>query len=656
MNFWFYVQFWRRSYPNLPRMVLLMLFLFSSIFDIFVAETYNSKFFDEALTSLSTSNDLQIDSVLMVIVNNDWDIDSTSYYSELSSSEFMRQRTISYLYLNKNKAEIIMLTERSEPVLIIMMGGNSTKQYTEIISCTQNSQFEQNLWLFIPDAGVNIKDFNLKLSNELDARGKIRLTSQIYTLEITYEKFRLFEIYKPCNDRDILIDPLCHGTDKNSSGSYDIFIWHRRKNLTGCVIKMVYINSNTFYVRSTKHWNGREREFSIKLGDKNFHGVKRPFLEYLFTVSNFTVKLIHAKDNMYGNLDERTGKWSGIIGALSRNEADMGAQWLAITPARSTAIKYTKPFINVEYKLFMKKPETAPKWNTFLHVFDTLYWMTLIAAIVICTLCLFVVYATPLSTFAEERNMHFIQAIKKSVAVTFRAMITYDVQSIQGIQIRLKRSSQFAVFIICMFGMVNYHIYNGGLIATLMVQNYEMPIRRLEDFLKKPEYKILFKRGGSTEDYFSLSTEDYLQRLWTKIKEDNIFITDIDQAEKDIQRDSKKVLFYPYDIFKYLYESYPCDIIASDESYNEQQWAFGLNNKSTYIKIFNYQISKAMELGLEAYAYQRETECATVKEKTFRPVNYEDIFPAFIFAAIGCVIALGFCVVEFTFSVIKSKK
>ena len=60
-----------------------------------------------------------------------------------------------------------------------------------------------------------------------------------------------------------------------------------------------------------------------------------------------------------------------------------------------------------------------------------------------------------------------------------------------------------------------------------------------------------------------------------------------------------------------------------------------------------------MELGLDAYADHRETQCATEKEKTFRPVNNGDIFPAFIFALIGCAIAILFCFVEFICSIIR---
>ena len=418
---------------------------------------------------------------------------------------------------------------------------------------------------------------------------------------------------------------------------------------------MVYVNSNSFYEKSVSNLYQIEREYSITLEGLDFHGVKRPFIEYLLTALNFTIKLVKADDDTYGTLDEVTGKWSGIIGVLSRNEADMSARWLAITPIRSTAIKYSIPFINVEYKLFMKKPEPTPNWNTFLHVFDYKYWTTLTLAVLVCSICLFVANVTPWSSSADKRIIAYFPAIKKSIAITCRAMVTYDVQSIQGTQKGVKRSNHLIVFIICFFGMVNYYIYNGGLIATLMVQNYEMPIRKLEDFLVKPEYQILFKKGGSTEHYFSSSSEDHLQRLWTKIKADKSFIKSTDEAEKVIKSDSRKILFYPYSIFKYLYNSYPCEIIATHTSYNQEQWAFAFNNKSAYIKLFNYHISKGVELGLEAYANQKEIQCATIKEESFRPINYGDIFPAFVFASIGCVIAILLCIGEFIRAIMKQE-
>ena len=625
-------------------------------FSIMIAKGYQENILDDVLTLLSKSNDLEMNTIMILFIEDEWERNSSVYQKEISSSILIKQSSVAYLYVKKDLDKLNMLIDQSNPALIIAIGGNSTKSYQEILASSVGKRFEENIWLFIPNSTVNIDHFNKEISNELDVKNKLSIMSHLYTLETKCQNSRLFELYKPCVDRNPVIGLMYDTAIQTGQMSNDLFVWHRRKTLTGCTIKMVYVNTNKFYEKSMSQSFDKLKHFSIRLGNKDFYGIENPFLENLLTALNFSVIALQAEDNTYGALDERTGEWSGIMGALSQNKADMGAQWLAITPLRRTSIKYSIPFINVEYKLFMRKPEATPKWNTFFHVFDSLYWICLMIAMLFCITCLFIIFWITLISWSEStknKKLACQQALVNSVAITCKSMITYDVESIKGTKTKIWRSSQLAVFIICIFGSVNYYIYNGGLISSLMVQNYEAPIRKLEDFLTKPEYKIMFAKGGSTESYFSSSTEGYLKRLWIKIQKDDSFITSLDQAENDIKLDSKKILFYPYVIFKYMYDSYPCEIVASDSSYNHEQWAFGFNNQSKYIKLFNYHISKAMELGLDAYADHRETQCATEKEKTFRPVNNGDIFPAFIFALIGCAIAILFCFVEFICSIIR---
>ena len=603
--------------------------------------------FDKVMTLLSTSNDLETKSIKILSVENELENDYSGYYSIIRNSAYMRKNVVSYFYVDKPSANFSILIQRSTPVLTIVFVGKSTKPFHELMMSTETIQFEENQWLFIPNSGAKFEEFIIELSNLLDLNGKLSLISQIYILEIDNSNFRLFELYKPCEDRKPQISLIIDTLHKKISNSQNEFIWQRRKDLSGCQVKISYINSNTFYEKSLSNQYDNRRGYSIKLGAKVFHGIKKPFLEYLLSTLNFSAIPAYADDNSYGTQCESTGEWSGIIGVLSRNEADIGGNWLTITSSRSKVIKYSLPFINVEYKLFMKKPEPVPNWNTFLHVFDYNYWITLTIAVLFCIICLCLVSIIPCFSSSDNRLFACIYTIQSSIALTCRAMVTYDIEDIQGTPKSTRTSKHLVVFIICSFGMANYYIYNGGIISTLMVKNYKMPIRKLEDFLKKPEYQLLFKKGGSTEQYFSSSSEEYLRQLWEKVNEDNSFITNSDEAEKVIKTDPTKILFYPLDTFKYLYDSFPCEIIASDTSYNQQQWAFGFNKKSTYIKLFNYHISKGMELGLEVYANQKETQCATIIEKTFRPVNFEDIFPAFVVASVGCVIAIVLCVAEF---------
>ena len=74
--------------------------------------------------------------------------------------------------------------------------------------------------------------------------------------------------------------------------------------------------------------------------------------DFFIDKMNFSVTWVHAKDNMYGALAPQTGKWNGLVEVLSNNDADMGLNYLAITPLRSKVIGYLIPFTTIKYKLF----------------------------------------------------------------------------------------------------------------------------------------------------------------------------------------------------------------------------------------------------------------------------------------------------------------
>ena len=102
-----------------------------------------------------------------------------------------------------------------------------------------------------------------------------------------------------------------------------------------------------------------------------------------------------------------------------------------------------------------------------------------------------------------------------------------------------------------------------------------------------------------------------------------------------------------------MYDSYPCEIIASQCSYNEEIWALGYNNQSAYTRLFDFQILKW--LPWEIYPSRNDIECTSEEEEIFRPISFGDIFPAFLVGGIGCVTALTFCIFEYSHSKINDR-
>ena len=492
-----------------------------------------AEIFENVTEFLFTKNDIQANSIFIVTSNDAGSIDNGGvYYSAFRNASLLRNKLISHLYIDNDMKKVYSSIGRSAPALVIILCGNSLTCFSEFFISYPKNYFEKNMWWMMYDTTGTNNSHSLKLISEyLHEANLLTLVSQIYILTISKSDFSLCEVYQPCVDTYPVTNYLIYTRNEGSANVLDDkFIWPRRRNLTGCKIRMAYVNSNSFFEESVSDQYNQENKIKKNLGGEIFYGTRRPFFDFVTRHLNFTVVMKHSGDNRYGTFDPGTKLWDGVIGMLSRKEADMSVQRLAITQLRSKAIAYSIPFINAEHRLFLMRPEPSPSWTTFINVLGMTYWKSLILVVFSGILCLFLSMAfssydsliTSIDSIGHE--------LKQAIITTLRAMVTYDI--IEGGIVSERKSKRFVLGVICLFGMVNYYVYNGGLIASLMVQHYEMPIKELKDFLDKPEYQLLIKRGGSTELYFSQSSEDHLKQIWSKIQKDNSSISNVDKAEK----------------------------------------------------------------------------------------------------------------------------
>ena len=72
---------------------------------------------------------------------------------------------------------------------------------------------------------------------------------------------------------------------------------------------------------AAEHW---PPFFTISGEKKNliFSGVMSLVLDYLQTAMNFTSTIVQPPDGTWGALDDKTGRWGGMVGMVRRNEVD----------------------------------------------------------------------------------------------------------------------------------------------------------------------------------------------------------------------------------------------------------------------------------------------------------------------------------------------
>ena len=55
--------------------------------------------------------------------------------------------------------------------------------------------------------------------------------------------------------------------------------------------------------------------------------------------------------------------------------------------------------------------------------------------------------------------------------------------------------------VVCVFGMLNYYIYNAGLVSNVLATDPKIPINSLDDLKNKQDFTLLVQEGSAQESY-----------------------------------------------------------------------------------------------------------------------------------------------------------
>ena len=207
---------------------------------------------EQALTFLDVRNGLQLESIVIIMDEEDKRCEGNQlldYHRNLH--EEMNGKYWLHLPKGINGSKLENTLGRRESSFVIVYDLYCSKNIQNVLSGLTNIQFTRNMFLFIENSRSMSNfvidywetQFNLKWREDFSS-----LQSQIYIVEQQFKSGNLQEIYKPCNNKPIITRKLAmfsngavHSVNKN-------MIWQRRKDLSGCALRVVYINrANYFY-------------------------------------------------------------------------------------------------------------------------------------------------------------------------------------------------------------------------------------------------------------------------------------------------------------------------------------------------------------------------------------------------------------------------
>ncbi|XP_046363536.1 probable glutamate receptor [Haliotis rufescens] len=286
----------------------------------------------------------------------------------------------------------------------------------------------------------------------------------------------------------------------------------------------ISLNNSTVYPNTRFGLNGRKlivvalewKPFSVKERDSGivtYSGISGEYMDYLSKSFNFSYKYIEPPDKLWGHKTE-DGNWTGIVGLLQREEADMCSVPYAFNIERAEVMEFTYPVL-MEYStvIYKTSQDESKIWKVLISCFKwEVYIVGVVVMLTVGLLHVCLLKSTP-DPSKDGRIM------KNSVSSGGLLMGIMPPLNQASVDIPMFDSGRMLFSCWWLFCLIMTAIYRGNLMAFLTVSRTVVPFRTLEELANQDVYDI----GAPVGSYLSLaimsSNQTTLKKIWKKIQQ-----------------------------------------------------------------------------------------------------------------------------------------
>ncbi|XP_022253390.1 glutamate [NMDA] receptor subunit 1-like [Limulus polyphemus] len=340
---------------------------------------------------------------------------------------------------------------------------------------------------------------------------------------------------------------------------------------------------------------------------------------------NFTYNLYQVEDGQYGNFeyvnDSNKKYWTGMVGDLVHEKADMAVAPLTINPERSQVIEFTKPFKYQGITILEKKQPKSSTLASFLQPFEQTLWILVMVSVHVVALALYLLdrfspfgrYKLPNSDATEE------DALNLSSAIWF----AWGVLLNSGIGEGTPRS--FSARVLGMvwagFAMIVVASYTANLAAFLVLDRPETSLTGINDArLRNPLENFTYAtvKGSAVDMYFRRQVE--LSNMYRTMEGKNY-----DSAEAAIDAvKSGELNAFIWDSSRLEYEAVQsCDLVTAREQFGRSGYGIGLQKNSFWAD----QVTLAL-LQMHESGYMEKLDNKWILSGDGKCENKSEKFPA----------------------------
>ncbi|CAG4966150.1 unnamed protein product [Parnassius apollo] len=379
-------------------------------------------------------------------------------------------------------------------------------------------------------------------------------------------------------------------------------------------------------------------------------------LRYLSKAINFTYSLALSPDGQFGNYIIRNlsvpgakKEWTGLIGELVYERADMIVAPLTINPERAEFIEFSKPFKYQGITILEKKPSRSSTLVSFLQPFSNTLWILVMVSVHVVALVLYLL--DRFSPFGRFKLANIDGTEEDALNLSSAIWFAWGVLLNSGIGEGTPRS--FSARVLGMvwagFAMIIVASYTANLAAFLVLERPKTKLTGINDARLRNTMENLTcatVKGSAVDMYFRRQVE--LSNMYRTMEANNY-----DNAEQAIQ-DVKngKLMAFIWDSSRLEFEAaQDCELVTAGELFGRSGYGVGLQKGSPWadlvtLAILDFHESGIMESLDNQWILRNNMLNCEENEKTPNTLGLKNMAGVFILVLAGIVGGIVLIIIE----------
>ncbi|KAF8763767.1 Glutamate receptor ionotropic like protein [Argiope bruennichi] len=362
------------------------------------------------------------------------------------------------------------------------------------------------------------------------------------------------------------------------------------------------------------------------------------FLQLILNALDVDYELMLPPDNELGR-KTKDGNWTGLIGMLQREEADLSFHSIFLTSQREEVVSFSVPLTVTGITFLLRKPPYEFSNFAYAYPFDILTWILNLCILIIISSVFFIIMSQKLS-FGKVFLAVYGSFIHQPMILP---------------KTHKKWNWLFGLWLL--FVAVLSFSYTACLLSFLSIpfeRNAVRTFRQLSEGVQKGTHSVFSPKGSFIIDYLATSEEDHFRIIGKEIISNNWYY-DMKDMNYNTSFTEGIVYFHIRKGLEFYFDDQVSkgDVIIGDENIAVSPIGFAMRKNFSFAEKLNNIISRTRSAGLyekfmkdEHLKLRLNMSDGLSERKMQKQLSVNNLAGVFLLLLVGISLSVGILIFE----------